>query len=146
MILDALLKFADAKESTNSEGGASYIDTITEGEAYVGCFVVARVDTAYTAGAGGPHIIFKLITSDSVTTNHSSAITLCQSATYVAAQLTAGKYWVARIPPGVKRYLHGYKYSSDSGNGRRFSAGKWDMFIVKDIDLANQHRYLLASA
>lgn len=142
MILDNLALLADALENTLSVASTSTIDTLAAGDAYVGAWFVARVDTAFTAGAGAPTATFQLQTS--ANENFSGgATTLINSSAYLAAALTAGKIFVGRIPPGSLRYLRGYKVVDDGTSTKRFSAGKFDMYIVKDIDLDLNKRYLL---
>lgn len=143
MILDALAKFADAQESTVSVASTDVVNTLAGGDAYVGNWFVARVDTAFTAGAGTPTAIFQLQTAETEDFSGATPITLVQSSAYVASQLTAGKFWAVRIPPGVKKYLRGYKLSNENGDTTKWTTGKWDMFITHDIDLEINKRYLL---
>ncbi|NJO00395.1 MAG: hypothetical protein HC880_00765 [Bacteroidia bacterium] len=142
MILDNLALLADALENTLSVASTNTIDTLAAGDAYVGAWFVARVDTDFTAGAGAPTATFQLQTSASETFA-GGAETLITSSAYVADSLTAGKIFVGRIPPGALRYLRGYKVVDSGASNKRFSAGKFDMYIVKDIDLDLNKRYLL---
>jgi hypothetical protein len=147
MILDARAKFSDAQESTLSVASTDVVDTIDDGDSYEGAWFVALVDTAFTAGAGTPTATFQLQTSDVEGFNDASDSTLIQSAAYLAADLAAGKFFAARIPPGAKRYLRGYKVVSGTvDDTNKFSAGKWDLFITNDIDLEISKRKLLPSA
>lgn len=140
MILDDLLKLADAQESTISVASTSHVDTIAAGDAYVGNFFHARVDTAFVAAAGEPNGEFSLQTSE--TSDFNEVTTLASTGTYLASSLIAGKTFNLRIPPTAKRYLRGY-FTADVdgtsviGDANKFSAGKWDMYIVVDVDMQN---------
>ena len=134
MFLDDLLKLADAQESTVSVASTSYIDTLAAGDSYEGAWFYARVDTAFTDGAGSPTATFSVQTGDAITCD----TTLVSSTALLSASLTAGAEVKLRIPPGAKRYIRGYVTVADGTEAKRFSAGKWDMFIVKDVDMGGQ--------
>ncbi|MFA5217139.1 Bbp16 family capsid cement protein [Sulfuricurvum sp.] len=131
MILDDLLKLADAQESTVSVASTSYIDTIAAGDSYEGAWLHVRVDTAITA-SGSATVNFALQTDDDST--FPSATTLVETGAVAKAVLVAGKEYKIRIPPGAERYLRGY-VTIASGP---LLTGKWDMFIVKDVDMGGQ--------
>lgn len=134
MILDSFLMMADAQESTVSVASTSYIDTIAAGDANVGDWFVVRVDTAFTIGAGAPTATFQLQTDDG--TDFDGGTTLAQSSAMLAAALTDDTIvWKVRIPDGVKRYIRGYMVVDSGEEAKRFSAGTYDMFIVKDADI-----------
>ena len=144
MILDKLAVFADAQSTTTSVASTDVIDTLAAGDSYEGAWFVVRVDTAFVAKNGAPATIFQLQTSPSSNFTDAGTTTLAQSASYLVAQLTAGKFWAVRIPPGAKRYLRGYKYVSNYSAGSiDISTCAYDMFIVKDIPLQIQKRYAL---
>jgi hypothetical protein len=135
MILDDLLKLADAQESTISVASTSHIDTQAGGESYEGAFMYVRIDTAYSAGAGTPYASFSLQTAPDENFT-AGGETLVSSSTYIASQLTAGTEIKIRIPvaPRSKRYIRGYQTVEQDGVNHYFSAGKFDMFITKDVD------------
>ena len=143
MFLDDLLKLADAQESTVSVASTSYIDTLAAGDSYEGAWMYVRVDTAFTAGAGEPHGKWSIETSE--TTDFAGTTVLASSDTYLAAELTAGKEIKIRIPAGARQYLRGYFTARAGLYGEtaiadvdKFGSGKWDIFIVKDVDLGSQ--------
>ena len=144
MILDKLAVFADAQTTTTSVASTDIVDTLAAGDAYVGDWFVARVDTAYTAGAGAPLTDFQLQTS--TTEAFTAVITLAQSSGYLVASLTAGKIWAVRIPLGAKRYLRGYiNHSNYNGATAFLSACATDLFITKDLTNNIQKRYALST-
>lgn len=145
MIMDALAQFADAQENTLSVAHTNVIDTLAGGDSYEGSWFVFRVDTAFTAGAGAPTLTVQLQTSDQEAFT-GGADTLVQSAAYLAAALTAGALYAVRIPPGAKRYLRGYNVVDSGASSKRFSAGKWDSFIVNDLPIDIDRRKFLANA
>jgi hypothetical protein len=148
MILDDRAQFSDAQENTTSVASTDVIDTVAAGDSYEGAWFVALVDTAFTANSATPTNTFQLQTSDTEAfLGGSNAQTLVQSAAYIYTDLTAGKFFAARIPPGAKRYLRGYKLTAGETAGSAvYSAGKFDMFITKDIDLEINKRRLLRRA
>ena len=135
MILDAFALLSDAVSTTTSVASTDYIDTLATGQSYEGCFFVARVDTSFVAGAGAPTVTFQLQTSDASDFSGATTATMCQSAAYLAAALTAGKRFAVRIPTNAKRYIRGYAVVDDGGNTKRFSTSVYDMFIVKDVSV-----------
>jgi len=128
MILDDLLKLADALETTVSSASTSYIDTQAGGDSYEGAFFYVRVDTAVTS-SGAPTVDFSLQTDDN--TGFSSATTLVATGDKLKAVLTAGTTFKIRIPPIAERYIRGYITIGTAD----LTAGKFDMFIVKDVDI-----------
>lgn len=143
MILDARLIFADAQASTVSVAATDIVDTVAKGDAYVGDWLVVRVDTAYTSNGTATRNTFQLQTSDDATFADSTSVTLLQSTAYAATTLTAGKFWAARIPMGTKRYLRVYKALSGNTASEYFTAGKFDAFIVADITNWSNRRFIL---
>jgi len=138
MFLDDLLKLADAQESTVSVASTSYIDTQAGGDSYEGAFMYVRIDTAYTASAGSPNARWKLETADD--TAFSTNLTeLVSTGTYLASALTAGTEFKVRIPGRARRYIRGKQvcegFQTEISDSDKFSAGKFDIFIVKDTDL-----------
>ena len=134
MILDAYLLLADAQESTVSVASTSHIDTIAAGDANVGDWFVVRVGTAFVAGAGAPTAQFQLQTDDA--SDFDGGTTLAASSAFLAAALTVNTIvYKIRIAPGTLRYLRGYMVVDSGLEAKRFSAGTFDMFIVKDADI-----------
>jgi hypothetical protein len=142
MMLDSLLMLADAQESTVSVASTSYVDTVKSGDAYEGAWLYVRIDTAYTVGAGTPNARFSIQTSGQAA--FTTVTELASSSTYVAASLTAGKELKIRIPPGACRFIRGYQTcqglitatsTAAISDSHYFGAGKFDMFIVKDVDV-----------
>jgi hypothetical protein len=141
MFLDDLLKLADAQESTISVASTSYIDTIAKGDAYVGAFMYARVDTAFTAGAGEPNAMFSIQTA-SDTAFTTDLKTIASSGTYLASALTIGTEVKLRLGVPAERYVRGYMTvavadGSSISDTHKFGAGKFDMFLVLDVDVQN---------
>lgn len=144
MILDDLAVFADAQTTTTNSASTDVVDTLAAGDAYVGDWFVARVDTAFVAGAGAPLTDFQLQTS--TTEAFTAVITLAQSSGYLVASLTAGKFWAVRIPLGAKRYLRGYCNHSNYNGATAFLAScAYDMFITKDVSSQIARRYQLST-
>lgn len=135
MILDDLLYLADAQASTTSVASTNVIDTVAKGESYEGAWAVVRVDTAYVDAETNSRNVFQIQTS-SAEDFLTGSVTLAQSASLAATDLVAGYMWKIRIPVGVKRYLRVYK-STTNTSLFGFSAGKFDAFIVKDVDMNN---------
>lgn len=142
MILDALTTFSDAQSSTLAVASTDIIDTLAAGDSYEGCWFVARVDTAFTK-VGAPTVVFQLQTCADSDFGTSAPVSLCVSASYVAANLVAGKFVAMRIPHGAKRYLRGYKVITVYNGVDYWTAAVYDMFIVKDIDANYNQRYML---
>lgn len=137
MILDNNLVLADTVIVTTAAASTDYIDTLADGDANVGAwFVVKTESTAFTAGAGAPAVNFQLQTSDN-TDFLADGVTLAQSGSLLAADLTADKIvYAVRIPSGVQRYIRGYYYISNyAANTVYFSACSYSMFIVLDKDM-----------
>lgn len=143
MILDALAVLGDAQSSTVSAASTSYVDTLATGQQYDGCLFVNRIDTAF-ASSGTTTCTFQLQTSDDSSFLDSTSATLAASSAFTASQLTAGMMWVAKIPPkGVKRYIRGYKVMSANSGANYWTSCIYDTFIVKDVDVSANNRYLL---
>lgn len=148
MFLDDLLKLADAQESTISVASTSWVPTfpnlgttMSSANLYQGAFMHVRIDTAYVAAAGQPWAQFILQTSD--TAGFGTYTEIASSGTHLAAALTIGTVFNIPIPPaGVKRFLRGYlkvgvadgSAVDGASSSHYFSAGKFDMFIVRDVD------------
>lgn len=155
MFLDALALLSDAQSSTVSVASTDYLDLdllkdaagnttfATTGQQYNGCFFVFRVDTAFTS-SGTTTCTIQLQSSNDSSFLDSTTVTLAASSAFTASQLTAGKMWVARIPPtGVKRYVRGYKVMSANTGANYWTACVYDMFITPDVDVAVAQRYVL---
>lgn len=148
MFQDILATFSDAQSSTISAAFTDYISTVStsalRGNAYVGCFAVARVDTSFAA-TGVTTCTFQLQTSDDANFLDSTTATLAASSAFTAAQLTAGKMWAVRIPSsGMKKYLRMYKVMSANTGGNFWTVAIYDGFIVADIDVGIDNRYLIS--
>lgn len=138
MIQDKLARFSDAQAITTSSASTDVINTLAAGDSYEGAWFVAGIDTT-VAGGASVTTTFQLQTSANEDFS-TSAATLVQSAAYLTASLTAGKMFVARIPPGARKYLRAYKVVGGTGV---LTAGAYDFYIVKDIDVEFSRRYLL---
>lgn len=128
MILDDLLKLADAQESTVSVASTSYIDTLAKGQQYKNAIFYVRIDTACTS-AGATTVDFALQTDDN--TSFSSATTVVSTGATAKATLVSGKTFKLVVPvSGLERYIRGYATIATGP----LLAGKWDMFVVLDAD------------
>lgn len=138
MLLDKSLFMSDAQSTTTSVASTDYIDTLAAGNAYVGDWFVVRVDDAFVAKNGAPAIVFRLET-DADSAFAADGVTLCQSSSFLVANLTADTIvYKCRIPSGAKRYLRGYKQITNYSAGSiDVASGSYDMFIVKDADINN---------
>ncbi len=143
MYIDALALFSDAQNSTISVASTNVVDTLAAGDSYEGAWFVVRVDTAFTTASAVPTFTFQLQTAATEDFSGATPATLVASAAYLASQLTAGKFWAVRIPPGAKRYLRGYKVVSTNTGANYVTAAIYDMLIVKDIALLKDKRYQL---
>jgi hypothetical protein len=143
MYIDALALFSDAQNSTVSVASTNVVDTLAAGDSYEGAWFVVRVNTAFTTATTVPTFTFQLQTAETEDFSGATPATLVASAAYLASQLTAGKFWAVRIPPGAKRYLRGYKVVSTNTGANYVTAAVYDMFIVKDIALLKDKRYQL---
>lgn len=157
MLQDALATFSTAQvTTTTSYASTDILDNSfniagqplgpTNPDAYVGNWFVVRV--AATAGAPMSNVgtmQFQLQTStDSGFVGGLSTgndVTLCQSSAFSFGTLTAGKFYAARIPSGMKRYLRAY-YVVAGGNA--FPSLTTDSFIVRDVDLTIDKRFLIS--
>lgn len=133
MILDDYLKLADAQESTASVASTNVVDTLAKGDVNAssqsGAYLFVRIDTAVTA-AGAATVEFQLQTSASEDFT-GGADTLVSTAAVGKADLVAGKTFKLPVPVGALRYIRGYAVVSTGP----LTAGKWDMFIAKDVDI-----------
>ncbi len=141
MLLDIRARFADAQETTVSAASTDVIDTVAAGDSYEGAWFVSRIDTATTSG-GSATVTFQLQTAATEDFTGDTAATLIASTAFPVADLTAGKYYAARIPPGAKRYLRAYQVIATAD----LTAGKFDHFITNDIDVEINKRKLLNGA
>jgi hypothetical protein len=130
MYLDDLLKLADAQESTATVASTSYIDTLAKGDSYEGAWLYIRIDTAVDSAGGAGTVNFALET-DSDSGFATNLKTLVSTGVIAEATLIKGYEAKVRIPPGALRYLRGYVTIA----GEALTAGKWDMYIVKDVDI-----------
>lgn len=137
MILDNSTVMADALSTTTSVASTDYIDTLAAGNAYVGAWVVVRVDDAFVAGAGAPAIQFELQTSPATNFTDVGTATLAVSNSFLVAALTADTIVARmRIPPGAKRYLRVYKNITNYAAQTIFlSSGSWDAYVAADVDV-----------
>lgn len=135
MLQDIRARFSDAQNSTVSAASTDVIDTVAAGDSYEGAWFVVLVNTAFTTATTVPTFTFQLQTADTEGFTGLTPETLLASAAFAATDLGAGKYYAARIPPGAKRYLRGYKVVSTNTGANYVTAAVYDMFIAKDIDL-----------
>jgi len=134
MIIDTLATFCDALTGTTSAAATDVIDLGAAADAYESSWLNIRVDTAYTAASGTPTATFQLQTASNTDFLAPDAVTLAASDALGTSSLVASAYvWQIRIPKGCKRYLRVYKVVSSPNNN--FSAGAYDAFITKDIDM-----------
>lgn len=143
MIQDALARFASAQSGTLSVAHTDLIDTLAAGNDYAGSFFVFQVSTAATQTGTTSRLNVQLQTSDVEAFTDMDDVTLCTSNTYTASQLTVGKMWVVRIPPGAKRYIRAYNNYSRTIVGHSFDALAWNSFITPDVDVRIDRRYML---
>lgn len=143
MIYDAALLMASAQSSTVSVASTDYIDALAAGNDYKGCIFNVRISTAAAIGQGAPTVQYLLQTSSVSTFTDATTSTLCASAVYQGAALTAGKTLELVIPSGAKRYLRGYQLCAASTGVIFFTALAFDMFITEDSDVTLDKRKLL---
>lgn len=129
MILDASLVFSDAQAVTATAASDNYVDQLAAGNAYVGPWVIFRVDTVFSAG-GSPTLTIDIETDDN-TSFSSPTVLLTLGTTVAKTTLVAGYSLKKRLPTGSERYLRA-KYTVASGP---FEGGKADVFMAKDADL-----------
>lgn len=153
MIQDALATFSTAQAtSSTSYAGTDILDNTinavgypTNPDAYVGAWFVVRVAASATAPMGNVGTIqFQLQTSTGsafTDGNGTNDITLCQSTAYSFGTLTAGKYFAARIPPGMRRFVRAFYVVSTTG---AFPTLTTDAFITKDIDMTVDKRFVIS--
>ena len=127
MILDASLVLSDAQVITATAASSNNIDQLAAGDAYVGNFLVIRVNAAFAAAGAATLTIALECDSDSA---FGSVRTLWQSSALAIATLIAGYEIKIRIPLRVERYLR-VNYTVATGP---FTAGSLDAFIVADVD------------
>ena len=133
MILDSLALLSDDQTTTTSVASTDLINTVAAGDSYEGAWFYVQVSTAFTA-TGAPTTQFELQTS--ATEAFTVTATLCQTSAYLVADLTAGKQFKMRIPPGALRYIRGYKKVTNYATGTIvLSACGYTMAIVKDVGI-----------
>lgn len=138
MLLDKELMLSDAQAITTAAATPStnYLDLLAAGDPGVGepMWAVARVQTTATSG-GSATVAVKLQVDDN--TSFSSATDLPGgSAAIAVASLVAGyTFFVIRLPPipaGAKeRYLRALITVATAD----LTAGKFDVFLTRNVDL-----------
>jgi hypothetical protein len=125
MILDKELMMSEAQAVTVSAASTKAPDLGKAGDA-IGSelYVVARVDTAFTAD-GAATLKIAIQTDDNA--DFSSAKTLLETAEIAKTALTAGAVLLkTKLPIGVEQHLRGY-YTVGTGP---MTAGKIDLFLT----------------
>lgn len=145
MILDAFATLADAQSGTTSVASTDIVDTVAAGDMLSGMWFYVRVDTAFTSG-GQPKAQFALETSSTETFDAGTTQTLALSAEFLAIDLVAGRSWAVPVGPNTLRYIRGRKIVSGTSAANYFTAGAWDMALVKDIDVRQDARYALRNS
>lgn len=141
MWIDSLATFETARASTVSVASTDIVDTLAQGDAYVNAWFVFQVTTAATISNGAPTCTIQLQTSTDVNFLDVTTTTMAASAAFVASQLILGAYWAIRIPPGVKRYIRGFR-SIPVSVTNNFSALAGSQFVAADIsNLIGVERY-----
>lgn len=143
MIQDALARFASAQTGTLSVAHTDIIDTLAAGQAYVSNWFVFQVSTAFTQTGTATRLNVQLQTSAAAAFTGANDVTLATSQTFTTSQLTAGRFWAIRIPPGCQRYLRAYNIVSGQTGAAAFTAGAWNSFVTPDIDIDLDRRYML---
>lgn len=148
--LDQMLTFSDAQSSTVSAATSDYVDIGAQdskitgafpGQQYAGCFFVFRMNTAATS-SGTTTCTFQVQSSNE--TSFGDSVTIAASSAFVASQLTAGKMWATRLPAtGMRRYLRGYKVMSANTGANYWTAFVLDAYVVYDLDVEINKRYML---
>lgn len=152
MLQDALATFGTAQATAaTSYAGTDIIDNSinlagqpivpTNPDAYIGNWFVVRVAASATQNQGAPTMQFQLQTSNSSTFNQPTDVTLCQSSAFYYLTLTAGKFYAARIPAGMQRYVRAYFVVA--GAAYSMNGVTTDSFIAKDIDLTIDKRKMI---
>ena len=136
MILDDLLKLADAQSSTVSVASTSYIDTQAGGDSYEGAWFYFRVDTLF-ASEGTVTCDIQLQTSANTTFSgaRTATYTLVSSSALEFSTFVAGYVYKVRIPPRAQRYIRGHIVVSPNSGANYATSAIYDMFIVKDVDV-----------
>ncbi len=143
MIQDALCTFATAQSNTQSVAHTDIIDARADGNDYTGCYFVFQVSSAFTQTGTTSRLNVQLQTSDTVGFTDTDDITMVASATWTASQLTAGRMWMVRIPPGAKRYIRAFNVVSRTIVGHSFDVAAWNSFLVPDTDVRIDRRNMI---
>ena len=144
MILDGLLVLCEDTTTTTSVASSSTVNTVAVGDAYEGAWFYVQVSTAFTALVGAPTTSFLLETS-SVEAFTSDVNTLITTTATLVAGLTAGTQFKARIPPGAKKYIRGYKSVTNyAAASIALATCGYSMYIVKDVEIPVQNPDVLA--
>lgn len=128
MILDNHLKLSDEQAVTTSAASTNYIDQGAADQAInPGMWLVIQTPEAVTS-TGAATVTFSLQTDDN--TSFGSASTVFVSNAIAKASLTINSEPVkVKLPLGLERYLRVYYTCGDT-----LSAGKFDAFLVSDIE------------
>lgn len=128
--MDKNLVLADAQAETTvaAHDTTNIIDLGAGGDAYDNLWSVFRVDTLFATSAGAV-ITYALQHCDTVGGSYTNLLT--HFSAVAAASLTAGLQYKAKLPVGVKRFVKGVL---TIGTGAA-SAGKFDAFLVKDVEI-----------
>lgn len=130
MIRDLKLILSNAQAVT-TDADSSILDLNAAGDAYESLWLKISVPVTVTAD-GAATVTFALIT-DSDSGFATAPVTLYTSAAIGKASLAQGDVPVKlRLPAGVKRYL---KVTYTIGTGP-LTAGKFDAFLARDVDVA----------
>lgn len=144
MFQDALARFASAQGSnTLSVAHTDIIDTLQAGNDYNGSYFIFQVSTAFTQVGTTARLNVQLQTSDTSTFTGATDVTLCNSQTFTTSQLSAGRFFAVRIPPGAKRYIRAFNAVSGVDTANAFVLGAWNSWITPDIDVTLDKRYML---
>lgn len=131
MIIDLQNVFDDNAEHLTTEASDNVIDLRAIRNVGVGenLYVVVRVTTAFTDAGSDSTMTLTIETDDN---EAFGSATTAQTIGTFGATSAAGSELIARIQPGVmnERYAR-LKYTVANGD---LSTGKFDAFLVKDID------------
>lgn len=141
MFIDSLATFETARASTVSVASTDIVDTLASGDAYVNAWFVFQTTAAATISNGAPTVTIQLQTSNDVNFLDVTTTTMAASAAFVTSQLVSGAYWAIRIPPGVKRYIRGFR-SIPVSVTNNFATLLASQFVASDINnLIGVERY-----
>lgn len=134
VIIDKNLELSLAQAVTDSAASTNYIDQGAAGDAlYNELFAVCRVDTTCTSAASSATVVVKIETCAEPTFSAPTVLLTSPSHGISASDLIAGQVIVkSRLPLGALRYIRGYYTVSTQD----FTAGKFDLSFVKDINTA----------